>query len=290
MRSRPCGRRSTSTPRRWIAAATPKRRLEEARETLSKALTTRTSSEGALDDARRERADRLSGWAAGCRELQLDAASVAAAVDDERTLDAVVAAAADRTKGELATAEATAVQRRRVVTAERDAHAVELAAVRAQRHVPPQAPATRTADRATAAGAPLWQLVDFVDGLPVVEAAAVEAALQAGGLLDAWVDPAGVAIVDGHDVRADPARLAPAPGRSLADVLRPEENTPVPVGRIRELLRVVAFDDRLPTAHAAAVGADGSWRLGPAHRQLGQGRTRAHRGHRPRAGPGAADR
>src|SRR6185437_1766439 len=56
----------------------------------------------------------------------------------------------------------------------------------------PQAPLYRAAQtRVGRPGAPLWQLVDFQESLSADQCAGVEAALEASGLLDAWVSPDG---------------------------------------------------------------------------------------------------
>ncbi|MBN6034750.1 TIGR02680 family protein [Amycolatopsis sp. 195334CR] len=107
------------------------------------------------------------------------------------------------------------------------------------------------ADRTT--GAPLRQLVDFADGTTESDRAAIEAALETSGLYDAWVGPRGD--IEGHHVFADPYALAPVAGGSLADVLVTENSG------ARRLLTAVAFGAVLPDA-PAAIGADGSWRLG----------------------------
>jgi hypothetical protein len=112
-------------------------------------------------------------------------------------------------------------------------------------------------------GAPFWRLVDFAGPIPGHVRGPVEAALQAAGLLDAWVGPSGS--IPSHDIFADPGALAPAPGRSLADVLVPEPAAAVPTVAVRQLLISVAFGDHAPSGHPAAIGADGSWRLGNLH-------------------------
>lgn len=61
----------------------------------------------------------------------------------------------------------------------------------------PAAPPTRRADRSTLPGAPLWRLCDFRPNVPVASQAGIEAALEASGLLDAWVLPDG-RLVDPH--------------------------------------------------------------------------------------------
>src|SRR5262249_22316382 len=48
----------------------------------------------------------------------------------------------------------------------------------------------------------------------------------------------------------------------LSRVLVPEANAPVPADVVEQLLAAIAYGDRAPGGHPAAVGADGSWRLG----------------------------
>jgi uncharacterized protein (TIGR02680 family) len=55
----------------------------------------------------------------------------------------------------------------------------------------PAPSATRPADRSGRPGAPLWRLCDFRPGIPAGSQAGIEAALEASGLLDAWVLPDG---------------------------------------------------------------------------------------------------
>ncbi|TGB05621.1 TIGR02680 family protein [Streptomyces sp. MZ04] len=107
-------------------------------------------------------------------------------------------------------------------TAERhDAARRELAALQEGGQQGPAAPHTRTPGiRDHVPGAPLWRLIDFRDHLVDSERAGLEAALEASGLLDAWVRPDGVALhPEGHDVLLAP--LASAAGSTLGDVLRP---------------------------------------------------------------------
>lgn len=237
--------------------------LDSARDDLDTATSGRSTRRDELDQARLHRADRLTTWLSGCRELRVaDLDAAVAAVDDETALSVIVDGGAHGVVQELSAAEAEAEQRRRTVRTERVEVAAELEAVRARRDVEPPAPPTRTADRTATPGAPLWRLVDFTEGLPGPTQAGVEAALQASGILDAWITPDGSVQVEGHDVLADPDLLTPAPGASLDGVLRPEDDTPVPAERVRALLSVIAFGDRLPDTHPAAVGADGTWRLG----------------------------
>lgn len=238
--------------------------LDEAREELETAIAERGGRENEFGTALRERRDRLAGWAGALSELRVDAEELAEAADDEPTVTALLDAAAEQVRTQLMDERAATTSRRDAVGQAREQILAELVAVRAERDVAPPAPHTRTADRSSAVGAPFWRLVDFADGLPEAARAGVEAALQSSGLLDAWVSVDGVTTVDGHDVLAEPALLARAPGRSLAEVLRPEPNAAVAAERVDALLRVIAYGERLMDGHPAAVAADGTWRLGPA--------------------------
>ncbi len=119
----------------------------------------------------------------------LTAAVDAAAEDSTETLRDILAdrsaVGLDRIRAEaadLAQRRRVLVDRRAEVTAERDRIASE-------RDDAPTPPPTRPADRSDRSGAPLWRLVDFAPEVPAEQAAAVEAALEAAGILDAWVHP-----------------------------------------------------------------------------------------------------
>lgn len=122
----------------------------------------------------------------------------------------------------LADEAAEAARRASELAARTDEARRELAALQAGGGREPQPPATRTPGlREQLPGAPLWRLVDFRDGLPESERAGLEAALEASGLLDAWVLPDGTALGAGwHDVLLSPSN-GPVSGPSLADVLSP---------------------------------------------------------------------
>jgi uncharacterized protein (TIGR02680 family) len=100
----------------------------------------------------------------------------------------------------------------------------ELAELEAGGQRGPTEPHTRTPGvRERAPGAPLWRLIDFRDHVGAGERAGLEAALEASGLLDAWVRPDGTAVhADGHDLLLSPSPPGvPLTGPTLADVLRP---------------------------------------------------------------------
>ncbi|GAA3884341.1 TIGR02680 family protein [Streptomyces sedi] len=137
----------------------------------------------------------------------------------------------------------------------------------------PEAPRTRSPGvRDGQEGAPLWRLVEFRDAVPDGERAGLEAALEASGLLDAWVRPDGTAMgPDGHDIFLEPD--SSALGQSLGDALNPSVDqadaraAAVGVPVIRRLLAAIGL---VPTGGAPPesrvagtwVSGDGRFRVG----------------------------
>ena len=123
----------------------------------------------------------------------------------------------------------------------------------------PPAPHTRELEgRLHRPGAPLWQLVDFSPDLPESARAGLEAALEASGLLDAWVLPDGAVLnARTHDVLLVP-RAAQA--RSLARWLVPAisatdvDSLPAPQTIAAVLQSIACTGD--PSRPAVPVGAD----------------------------------
>ena len=130
----------------------------------------------------------------------------------------------------------------------------------------PPAPHTREeGSREGRPGAPLWQLVDFQPGLAADQRAGLEAALEASGLLDAWVMPDGELLApDTWDTLLTPLDGgATRPGEeSLSTALRPDlpDNAPVSRDTVEALLSGIG----LGVSEASAwVSPGGAWRLGP---------------------------
>jgi len=172
----------------------------------------------------------------------------------ETVYNAATAVAEQRVRDEQAALRAE----RAATSAERDRATEERDRIAAERDDAPPPHQGRAADRDDMEGAPLWRLVRFAPHVPDDRAAAVEAALQGTGMLDAWILPAS------DEITADDGFLIPGaavPGASLADVLEPEEETPVPPGRIAALLASIALDGDLFSA-AAVIGADGRYSHG----------------------------
>jgi hypothetical protein len=163
--------------------------------------------------------------------------------------------------------------RRRLTTlrAERDA-------IAAERDDAPPASDLRPASREGRLGAPLWQLVRFAESVDDATAAAVEGALYGAGLLTAWLHPAPALTRQAlADAEADGYVLPapPAVGRTLADVLLPEDQADVPADVIAAVLRSVALTDDVTatSSTAPAVSAKAQFSYG------------VHAGARPKAAP-----
>ncbi len=151
---------------------------------------------------------------------------------------------------------------------ERESLETEREHLSAGRDAVPPVPYTRGADtRSRLDGAPLWQLVDFREHVDDAQRAGLEAALEASGLLDAWVTPDG-ALLAGEDGSAPWldtrwAQRLPAPGASLAGWLRadlPAEAT-MQAATVERLLAGVACGGEDDAAEAW-VAPDGRFRLG----------------------------
>ena len=118
---------------------------------------------------------------------------------------------------------ALASERRTLAAEEADLTAERERLEKGEDGTPPVPPFRAPGARLDRAGAPLWQLVDFHDGLDATQRAGLEAALEASGVLDAWVDPDGrMQMPDGtsplHDAKL--VERAP-PSETLAGWLKP---------------------------------------------------------------------
>ncbi len=135
--------------------------------------------------------------------------------------------------------------------------------VAAERDPAPPEPHWNRDRREVADGAALWQLVDFHGTVDHSSRAGLEAALEAAGLLDAWIRVDGAVLTaDRRDVVLPSGPAVPS-GPTLAEVLvaDPPAQSRVVAEVIRGVLHRVSLGSAVDSE--AAVGADGSWRLGP---------------------------
>lgn len=130
----------------------------------------------------------------------------------------------------------------------RDATARDIARFQSGEHdAPPPSHTRDPAVRHDRPGAPLWQVVDFAPDVEPADRAGLEAALEASGILDAWLAPDGeLRARDTGDVLVRPASSAAPPARSLTEVLRPAVD--------RAEARAATLTDGTVTAVLAAVG------------------------------------
>ncbi|MFE9426185.1 TIGR02680 family protein [Kitasatospora sp. NPDC006697] len=155
---------------------------------------------------------------------------------------------------------------RAAVRREQQAVEEEIARLESGGHEPPPVPHTRDhRTRPGRPGAPLWRAVDFADGVAPADRAGIEAALEAAGLLDAWLTPDGSLLRAGtHD--AVLLANSPSGGDSLAAVLCPAVDRADPQAAAlsdEAVLAVLAAIGLGPDSDAAGwVTVDGGYRLG----------------------------
>ncbi len=139
----------------------------------------------------------------------------------------------------------------------------EIANLESRPEPSPASPPWRGERPAGRKGAPLYLLCDLRDAADA-QAAPVEAALEASGLLDAWVEPDGT-VLD-RLTRDLVLRPAPLAGATLADLLAAVPRGDVSkaaVERVLRSVRLVGAGKEAEAGCAAWVSADGRFGLGP---------------------------
>lgn len=221
-------------------------RAEEQRagEALTRAREERAARQAALDEAREAWLEGVDGWFGAqpwSRALTPEGAYERSVAEGARD------AAAGAERARLAEQQRGLDRREAPLLDRRDALRALIEHLESVTHAPPPAPSWRRA-RPTV-GAPLYLLCDFAADLSPGEGGAIEGALLAAGLLDAWVTPDG-AVGDGADHWAVPTTGVTGP--SLRDVLTPLADAAVPAERVDAILRSVPL---VGSALAAACSA-----------------------------------
>lgn len=132
----------------------------------------------------------------------------------------------------------------------------------------PPPPYTRALEtRRSREGGPLWQLIEFRDSVTPLQRAGLESALEASGLLDAWISPDGqLQTADGsawpHDIQAlQRSRASPSLSEWLcADV---PAGSSVSADVVDRIIAGVACADDDPIEAEAWISPSGRFRLGP---------------------------
>ncbi|HEY5088113.1 MAG TPA: TIGR02680 family protein [Gemmatimonadaceae bacterium] len=285
------GRESESRRRDQIGVI--RRRLREVETALqirSRAQDARAlhaDAFGSASEAARSAAERLQEGSAqllSAWRLYRNAAQALQIPDFEAILDELetwhetlsgvnpMRAALDRVRHLLeqnfAAREARIAEERRGLTLEQRELQAERGRLEAGEDQEPPVPYTRDATiRSRATGAPLWQLVDFASHISSTAHAGLEAALEASGLLDAWVLPEG-ALIDGRTNDVILTVRAPCT-HSLADWLIPTipaagGGAQIEAQTLSALLRSVACAEYEPAEAETWVSPSGEFRLGNA--------------------------
>ncbi|MGW9301681.1 TIGR02680 family protein [Streptomyces cyaneofuscatus] len=268
-------------------------RADEVRERLEgeaeEAADRLEASRQKVTEESREYADKVAVWVretrntAGpsCPPLDAVLSEVACAADSDaafssRTLPAGIDTPAQQTAHLVLEPYADALTRHRDTLAvgvgrlgeEMDRLAEERRAWERRTDPEPPAPYHRSSVRDAANGAPFYRLVDFAEHLSSAERAGLEAALEASGVLDAWVSTGGALL----DPLSGDALLDAAPAhdplpvaQTLASALRPvaQPDSGITSDQVEHLLSAIVLAPAARTAAGAStVHFDGSWRLG----------------------------
>ncbi len=256
--------------------AEARRRAEDLVAQGAELADRRAAADQAVADRGREHVAATRAHLAGVTELRLPApAQTLAALELwVETLDGVnPGRAAAESAGHDATAalarDGAGLDQRETAARARAAELTgEIGRLEAGEDTAPPPAHTRDAGaRDGRAGAPLWRLVEFVEALPDGDRAGLEAALEAAGILDAWVNPDGALLAPGTD---DVVVLPAAPvARHLGTVLRPavDRDDPGAAAISDDVVRAVLASIGVGGAPDEPVGAawvatDGRFRLG----------------------------
>ena len=235
--------------------------LAQASAGRDRAGATAAEASAQLDQAIEQHLDALRAWQQHLRELAVgdgDLDAIAdAAIDGSEDVSAVLAHVAAPRETELALAVARVTAQREAASAEAQVAGERVAALERERDPRPEPRGVRVPDRAGRAGAPLWAACDFRDAVPDEDRAALEAALEDAGLLDAWISPDG--LIHDADVTLAVDGECVGDARTLADLLVVDPAAHgVSAATVEAVLRSLPLD--------GVVGvAPGRFRFGPLH-------------------------
>ncbi|MDK9723139.1 MAG: TIGR02680 family protein [Rhodospirillales bacterium] len=249
--------------------------LRERQETVAAALRRRAQADAAFDNEVLALVDAWAAHFSSLEQLRCEADAPLAAladwvVDFEGSNPAQQALRASQQDAErrLATRQHDLDSRIAVSLQEQADLEVERKSLEAGQDTVPSMPYTRAPDtRLGLPGAPFWQVVDFRNNVEASARAGLEAALEASGLLDAWVTQDGALVAaDGRDQWLDSQMVTrqQAPGSSLAEWFCAAVPPDLQISSriIDRLLAGVACADTDQTDAEAWISPDGRFRLG----------------------------
>ena len=250
---------------------------DERQDAVELAAEERARADAAVEQHGRDLMDAWQTHAEQLRQLHIpDTAMVlealgawTASLQGDNPARTALHAAQQVTNLRLAQHQAALAIERRVVMEEQDALLAERAGLLQGEDRLPPCPAWRAPDvRQGRTGGPLWQLVDFVPAATTAQRAGLEAALEAAGLLDAWVTPNGqMFAADGLPLPQDAQWLErPVQSQSLSAWLAPAlvaaQDAAVPADVVERLLAGVACTAQDGGLADTWVCPDGRFRLG----------------------------
>ncbi|HEY2518940.1 MAG TPA: SbcC/MukB-like Walker B domain-containing protein [Streptosporangiaceae bacterium] len=265
-------RQQEETAARWAVQASAER---------ARWVTRAGQAADAVEAALQGLSDELEGWAAKLGEEAPAPARrvgwIASAVEqsaqaEPRPVLAGLLRDSWLTKLTTSLRERAAVLEHEAEHRQREAHERDEQAARQLLESEPQpAPASRWVRRERPAagpdGTPLWRLLEPRGSLSPEVLAHIEAALDAAGLLEAWVTPDGAWLPgrDGRDAVLTAATGWPdttASFSTLASVLQPAPDAGPLASRVGALLHVIGYlaeENRAPLSYDYGVTADGRW-------------------------------
>ena len=269
------GRLESAVRREQELCVLAEQRVRDAEEQRDAALRAAEEAEDALEKSRQEFAATAKAYAVSLVECRLDVETttqeLARWLDEPEGRDplsvALSGAASNRIRG-LAAERAASEQAHGLLEHDRRELSAEAESLRAGVDPEPPPPSHRDgSSRRNRPGAPLWRVVDFRREVDATARAGYEAALQASGLLDAWLSPDGRIVIDADgDLHLDVDGIKRA-NKGLGAVLMPAID---PSDVLAAVLSPEIIARALGAIGAAAddglcwVAPDGRWRNGPA--------------------------
>ncbi len=252
-------------------------KVNELESQVTEAVAHHRGSHQALEKTARSLLVSYEDWAGNLEELEPDSREtlVEAWLEWSRDPEGANPMADAVSRAHQRAAERLAAQKAegRRALADLETEAGQLRAERSELvsgvHKPPPVPYTRDPElRADQPGAPLWALCDFNDAMAVAQRAGMEAALEAAGLLDAWLYPDGRLRFKDHEDAVLIPEICPLPeeGRHLDGLLAPSIDPEdvrahaVDPVVVRRVLRHLGFGEG---SGPVWVDDEGHWQNGP---------------------------